>query len=80
MVAVCMHAQSCLTFCDSMDSMDSTPRGFSLHGILQARMLGWGAIAFSGHLPDPGLKLSYPALAGSYVTTVPLGELQSLQR
>ena len=38
-------AQSCPTLCDPMNC--STP-GSSLHGILQARVLVWGAIAFSG--------------------------------
>ena len=37
-------AQSCLTLCNSMDC--SLP-GSSVHGILQARVLEWGAIAFS---------------------------------
>ena len=37
-------AQSCLTLSDPMDC--SLP-GFSIHGIFQARVLGWGAIAFS---------------------------------
>ena len=37
-------AQSCLTLCDPMDC--SLP-GSSLHGILQARVLEWVAIAFS---------------------------------
>ena len=37
-------AQSCLTLCDPMDC--SLP-GSSDHGILQARVLEWGAIAFS---------------------------------
>ena len=36
--------QSCLTHSDPMDS--SLP-GFSVHGIFQARVLDWGAIAFS---------------------------------
>ena len=36
--------QSCLTLCDPMDC--SLP-GSSVHGILQARVLQWGAIAFS---------------------------------
>ena len=38
-------AQSCLTLCDPMDC--SLP-GSSIHGTLQARVLEWGAIAFSG--------------------------------
>ena len=37
-------AQSCLTLSDSMDC--SLP-GSSIHGIFQARVLEWGAIAFS---------------------------------
>ena len=37
-------AQSCLTFSDPMDC--SLP-GSSFHGIFQARVLEWGAIAFS---------------------------------
>ena len=38
-------AQSCLTLSDPMDC--SLP-GSSVHGISQARVLEWGAIAFSG--------------------------------
>ena len=41
-------AQSCLTLCDPMDY--SLP-GSSVHGIFQARVLEWGAIAFSELLP-----------------------------
>ena len=37
-------AQSCPTL---SDSMDCSPPGFSVHGIFQARVLEWGAIAFS---------------------------------
>ena len=37
-------AQSCLTLCDPMDCRLS---GYSVHGISQARVLEWGAIAFS---------------------------------
>ena len=37
-------AQSCLTF---SAPMDCSPPASSIHGILQARVLEWGAIAFS---------------------------------
>ena len=37
-------AQSCLTL---GDPMDCSPPGSSVHGIFQARVLEWGAIAFS---------------------------------
>jgi len=40
-------AQSCLTLSDPMDC--SLP-GSSIHGIFQARVLEWGAIAFSVHI------------------------------
>ena len=36
--------QSCLTL---SDLMDCSPPGSSVHGIFQARVLEWGAIAFS---------------------------------
>ena len=32
---------------NSSDSMDCSLPGFSVHGIFQARVLGWGAVAFS---------------------------------
>ena len=37
-------AQSCVTL---RDPMDCSPPGSSVHGIFQARVLGWGAITFS---------------------------------
>ena len=40
-------AQSCPTLHDPMDSSLS---GSSTPGIFQARVLEWGAIAFSGHM------------------------------
>ena len=36
--------------------MDCSLSGSSIHGILQARILEWVAIPFSGDLPDPGIK------------------------
>ena len=38
-------AQLCPTL---SDRMDCSPPGSSVHGTLQARVLEWGAIAFSG--------------------------------
>ena len=39
--------QSCLTLCDPMDF---SLLGSSIHGIFQARVLEWGAIAFSEYI------------------------------
>ena len=41
-------AQSCPTL---GDPMDCSPPGSSVHGIFQARVLEWGAIAFSVNKP-----------------------------
>ena len=43
-VAAAKSLQSCPTLCDPIDC--SLP-GSSVHGIFQARVLEWGAIAFS---------------------------------
>ena len=42
--AAAKSLQPCLTLCDPIDS---SPPGSSVHGIFQARVLEWGAIAFS---------------------------------
>ena len=44
--------QLCLTLCDPTDG---SPPGSSIHGIFQARVLEWGAIAFS----DNGILLGH---------------------
>ena len=42
--------------------MDYSPPGSSLHGILQARILEWVAIAFFRGSSDPGIEPECPAL------------------
>ena len=42
--------------------MDCGPPGSSVHRILQAGILEWAAIPFSGDLPNPGIKPGFPAL------------------
>ena len=37
------------------DPMDCSLLGSSIHGIFQARILEWGAIAFSGYSDDTNL-------------------------
>ena len=58
--------QSCPTLCDSVDG---SPLGSSVRGILQARILKWVASSSSGELPDLGIKLASftsPALSGGF--------------
>ena len=52
-------AQSCPILCDPI--VCSLP-AFSIHGILQARIMEWVAISFSGGSSDPGIEPRYPAL------------------
>ena len=46
-------AQSCPTL---SDPMDCSPPGSSAHGIFQARVLEWGAIAFSDGYHSSGIN------------------------
>ena len=60
---VCVHAQSRLTLCDSMNC---SPPGSSVLGTSQARILEQVAISFSGGLPDPGIEsVSLASLASA---------------
>ena len=47
-------AQSRPTLCDAMD--------YTVHGILQARILEWVAYPSPVNLPDPGIEPGSPAL------------------
>ena len=55
---LCLVAQSCLILCNPMDC---SPPGFSVHGILQARILEWVPFPFSRDLPKPGIELGSSA-------------------
>ena len=48
-------AQSCPTL---SDPVDCSPPGSSNHGIFQARVLEWGAIAFSQGLMQSNIKIN----------------------
>ena len=58
--------QSCPTLCD--------PMNYTFHGILQARILEWVAFPFSEDLPDPRIRLGYPALQADSFPTEPSGK------
>ena len=48
----------------------------SVHGILQARILGWVAIPFSGDLPSPGIKPRSPILQADILLSETPGKPQ----
>ena len=61
-------AQSCPTLCDPMDC---SPPGSAVHGIFQARILEWGATAFSRGSSRPRDRTHVsmsPAPAGGFFT------------
>ena len=66
-----LFAQLCLTLCNPMDC--SWP-GSPVHGVLQARMLEWVAIPFSGDLPNPGVEPGSPALQADPLPSEPPGK------
>ena len=53
--------QSCPTL---RDPVDCSPPGSSVHGIFQARVLEWGAIAFSGSIYLGKVNIYKPQMAG----------------
>ena len=65
--------QLCPTLCNSMDC--SSP-GSSDHGILQARILEWVSIPFSGDLSNTEIKPGSPALQADSLPTEPLGSAE----
>ena len=70
-VCVYSFAQSCPTL---FDPMDCSPPGYSVHGILQARILRWVAMPFSRGSSQPKYQTRSPALQANFFTAEPLGK------
>ena len=58
--------QSFLTVCDPMD--------YTVHEILQVRILEWVAFSFSRDLPNPGIEPRSPTLQVDSLPTEPQGK------
>ena len=74
-VSCCLAAQSRPTLCNSMNS---SPPGFSVHSISQARILEWVAISFSKGFSQPGFNPSL--LHWQILTTEPPRKRQYTMR
>jgi len=61
-------AQLCLTLWEPVDC--SLP-GFSIHRILQERILEWVVISSPGDLPDVGIELRSPAFQADSLPSEP---------
>ena len=64
-------AQLCLTLCDPTDY---GPPGYSVRGILQARILEWVTCPSPGCLPDSEIKPGSPTLQAGSLPSEPPGE------
>ena len=81
-VCVCarVHAkslQSCSSLCNTMDC---SPPGSSVHGILQARILEWVIMCSSKGSSKPGTELTSlmsPVLVGGFFTTSRIWDLRT---
>ena len=47
---------------------------YTVHEILQARILKWVAVPSPGNLPDPGMELGSPALQADSLPAEPQGK------
>ena len=71
-ISMCSHtsevkvAQPCPTFCDPMD--------YTVHGILQARILEWVTFPYLGDLPNPGIEPRSPTLQADSLPAEPPGK------
>ena len=59
-------AQSCLTLCNPMD--------YTVHEILQARILEWVAVPLSRGLPNPGIAPRSPSSHADSLPAEPQGK------
>ena len=60
---------------DSLHSVDCSPSGSSVHGILQARKLKWVSIFFSRRSSQSGIKLVSPESPALQMDSLPLEPL-----
>ena len=65
-------AQSCLAFCNLMD--------YTVHGIIQAKILERVPFHSPGDLPNPGIEPRSPVLQTDSLPAFPKGKALSLQR
>ena len=61
----------CLTLCDPMD--------YTVHGILQSRILEWVAFPSPGDLPNPGMGTRLPTLQADSLPAEPQGKLKNTE-
>ena len=63
-------AQSCPILCD--------PINYTVHGLLQARIMEWVTFPFSGDLPNPGIEPRSPVLQAVSLPAEPPGKPKNI--
>ena len=76
MFSVCVCAKSLWSRPTLCDPGGCSPPGSSVHGILQARILGWVAISFSRGSSQPRDQTQISCIVGTFFTAEPPGEAQ----
>ena len=79
MAITCMHAKSLQSHPTLCHPMDRSPAGFSVHGILQARILEWVAMPSSRRSSQPRDQTHVSCIsctADRFFTAEPRGEPQ----
>ena len=72
-----MHVKLLQSCAILFDPMDCSPPGFSIHGILQARVPEWVAMSSSRNLPNPGIETVSPASPALQVDSLPLSQREA---
>ena len=57
----------------------SLSQDYTVHGILQARILEWVAFPFSADIPNPGIKPRSPTLQADSLPAEPQGKPNNVQ-
>ena len=81
-IIMAMHKNSNYTFQDQRSEVKVAllflilcdPMHYTVHGILQARILEWVAFFFSGDLPNPGIEPRSPTLQSDSLPAEPQGK------
>ena len=68
---MCGAVPSCSVVFNSLGPIDCSPRGSSVHGMLQARILEWVSMPFSKDLSNPGIELAFPGAPTLQVDSLP---------
>ena len=65
---------------DSLQPLDCSSPGSSVHGIVQARILEWMPFLAPGDFPNPGIEPGSPVLQADSLLSEPPESISSLEK